>query len=218
MLSIAVQHHPRRSELLPSLLSLLRPANVQIISDPEPDGVPNPWRTYRRALEMTPPWATHRLILQDDARPCPWFVEAATAALAARPDSLVVFCLCGKPLHAAHQARIAAAAGTRWIPLERNQFVPVIALAWPTRIIAPALAFVDAQPWPMDKFRSDDEIAGRIARGLREPVWVTVPSLVQHDDVVKSLIGLRARAGADPGRTAAVFVTDELDARTITWT
>lgn len=95
--------------------------------------------------------------------------------------------------------------------------MPVVALAWPAALIRPALDYVDAQDWP-PAFRSDDEIAGRCLRHLRAEAYATVPSLVQHEDVLPSLIGRKAAAGADPARVAYCFASADCDVATIDWT
>lgn len=205
-LSLAIQHHPARAEILPQVISALTPLAPQVIRDPDPTGDRHPWRTYRLALETTPKWATHRVILQDDVTPCQGFPVLLRQAIRARPDRIIALCVCGRPTVAARDVLRARDRGDAWILLHRNQWVPTIALVWPTRIIRPALAWIAEQNWPRE-FYADDEIVGRVTRGLREPVLATVPSLVQHDDIVPSLIGKKNRAGADPGRVAALFYT-----------
>lgn len=214
MISVAIQHHPARAEILPRLISRLTPLSVQVIRDPQPEARRDPWRTYRHVLETTPEWATHRVVIQDDAAPCRRFPELLRAAIAARPDRMLCLCVCGRPSHTAHAVLRAGSKGDAWIVLHRNQWVPCIGLVWPTRLIGAALAWIDGQHWPRD-FIADDEIIGRVARGLREHVLATVPSLVQHEDIVPSLAGKQARAGKDAGRVAALF---EEDPREIDWT
>src|SRR3990167_2873774 len=63
-LSIAIQTHPDRDHLACALLEQI--GEGELACDPEPDGRPNPWRTYRHALEATPADATHAAIVQDD--------------------------------------------------------------------------------------------------------------------------------------------------------
>lgn len=201
--SIAIQHHPRRAELLPRLLSRLTPRSPQVIRDPEPDARPNAWRTYRLALETTPSWATHRVIIQDDALPCDGFVRLLEEAIEAKRDSLITLCVCGRPKVAAREMMLAYARGDGWIQLRRFQWVPVIGLVWPVRLIRPALEWIDEQQWPRE-FVADDEIVGRVARKFREAVLATVPSLLQHDDALPSLARERTFR-PDPGRAAALF-------------
>lgn len=209
-ISIAIQHHPRRAEILHDLISALTPLSVQVVRDPEPNSrMPSSWRTNRLALETTPAWATHRLVIQDDTRPCRSFPAVLERAIAARPDRVLVLCACGRPAVTARRSRIAFGLGEAWVPLFRNQWVPTLALVWPARLIRPALRHVDSQAWP-ERFTADDEIIARTLTRLREPVLVAVPSIVQHDDLVPSLLGARhkAKLGKDEGRVAALFADD----------
>lgn len=216
--SIAIQHHPARAELAEALLALLRAdgAHADLAADPDPDAaLRSPWRTYRHALETTPPNATHRLVLQDDVLVCDGFPAAAAAALAARPDRLVTFYVGGNARLAAARVTHAAAQGHAWADLRHFSWCPAVALAWPVDLIAPLLAYVDRQRWP-ETFRADDEIIGRYLRSAGALPLATVPSLVDHPDDVPSLIGTRARGGRDRGRIAACWIGD-CDASAIDW-
>lgn len=219
-LSVAVQHHPRRAETLHDLVSALTPLSIQVVHDPEPDSpIPSSWRTNRLALETTPEWATHRLVIQDDTRPCRSFPTVVARAIAARPDRVLVLCVCGRPAVTARRIRIAFGVGESWATLHRNQWVPTLALVWPVRVIGPLLEHVARQGWP-ERFTADDEIIARALSRLREPALASVPSLVQHDDLVPSLLGSRhkAKGGRDEGRVAALFADDAVsDPLEIDW-
>jgi hypothetical protein len=216
-LSVAIQTHPLRAEMAAELAALIPGSELAVDPDPSPESPPSPWRTYRHALERTPAGATHRLIVQDDVAPCPHFLEAVEAAVAARPGRMLSFFVGGNPAEASRAVYQACDRGESWAELSNMNWCPVIALAWPAAFVAPFLAFVDAQDWP-DAFRSDDEIVGRWLRHSGKLALASVPSLVEHPDVVPSLIGLRARGGEDPGRVAACLIPDDCDARTIDWT
>lgn len=185
-------------------MSRLTPLAAQVVRDPDPAGPRQPWRTYRLALETTPEWATHRVILQDDAYPCDNFGPLLRGAVAAQPNSLVILCLCDRPTYLAQRAQRSYAAGRAWLACDRYQWVPVIGLVWPVALVWKALRWVEAQKWPRE-FMADDEIVGRFAKANRERVVATVPSLVQHPDLCPSLIGKRTRSG---GRVAAIFYDD----------
>lgn len=217
--SFAVQHHPARGELLRPLIAALTPGPPpQVIFDPEPDSpLRSPWRCYRRCMEEAPGWSSHRLILQDDAHVCRDFSLAARHAIHARPDAVVVFCVLGAPhrwrskvIHAnGHWAELDVATYPNWIP--------VVAVSWPTPLLARALSWVDEQNWPVG-FTSDDEIVGRICGALGFPVWATVPSLVDHPDLVQSSVGRRsAMGGKNAYRVAPCFIDDGCDATSIDW-
>ena len=74
------------AHLLLTLLEQLAPLPVEVVTDPEPDGVLSSWRTYRLALETFPDEATHVLVLQDDATPCRDFAKALPSVIAAAQD------------------------------------------------------------------------------------------------------------------------------------
>lgn len=215
MLSVGIQHHPSRAELLPELLRLLEPLLVDVVSDPEPDAAPSTWRTYEAALLATPAGATHRLVIQDDAEPCDHLAEAVTAAVAARPDQLLVLCVCGQPVETAREMREAAAEGRPWAELLGQRWVPTIALVWPVGLIADGLAYMAGQRWRPDF--ADDERIGRICQGLHVFPVATVPSLVDHPDRVPSVMDKwPAGYGKNPDRVAVIPMGGR-DARGIDW-
>jgi len=176
----------------------------------------SPWRTYRHALETTPPDATHRLVIQDDVQVCPGFVEAARRAIAAQPDQLVSFYVGGYPREGANAVYAACDRDEHWATLPRGWICPALALAWPVEFIEPFLAYVDRQNWP-ERFRADDEIIARWLRVTQRAVLATVPSLAEHPDDVASLIGRRAANGVDKNRVAACFIAADYDALSIDW-
>jgi len=210
--------HPLRERSLELLVPHLEGFGdaLEVVVDPEPDEFRSAWRTYRHALERTPVWATHRLVVQDDVQPCPGFTVAAPAAIAARPENPVTFFVGGQPWETSQQVLAAGAAGRHWALCDPQRWIPTLALAWPVHMIEPALAFVDYQHWP-PSFNGDDEIVGRAMRHLRTEVYATVPCLVEHPDVVPSLVGLRAAAGQDPGRVACCYISPDCDATQIDW-
>lgn len=185
-------------------------------TDPRPEGMRSPWRTYRHALEATPVGATHRLVIQDDVQVCRAFVAAARRAISARPEHLISFYVGGYPQESARALFAACDRGEHWVQLPLRWICPALALVWPVEFIEPFLAYVDRQNWP-ERFRADDEIIARWLRIEHRPVLATVPSLVEHPDDVPSLIGRRASSGVDTNRIAACFIADDYDALEIDW-
>jgi hypothetical protein len=216
-ISVALQHHPSRAELVAQLLPEFEPLSVDVVSDPQPDGPRATWRTYRRALETTPSTASHRVIIQDDVELCRSFPTVLERAIAARPDRFLVLCVCGDPMPSKMAVLKAHQDGRTFAELNHDRWVPTIALVWPAAMIQPALEFVDAQPWPQ-AFKADDEIVMRIAVGLKIRPLATVPSLVEHPDRVESVKRKRkAFAGRDRGRVAALFMPDDVDPLELVW-
>ncbi len=200
-LAVVIQTHPARAELLAALVAFLLPTRVLVAVDPEPEGRASALRSYIAALEKLPSWASHLCVLQDDALPCRGFVEGASAAIRARPDSPIAFFVAGQPLDLAYKVRCAVDRGETFVELPTRRYAPAVALAWPRELVPGFLEYVEAQKWPA-QFGADDEAIGRYLREQGAPLLATVPSLVEHPDVVPSLVGKRPRGG----RTAARFI------------
>jgi hypothetical protein len=211
-LSVAVQHHPRRAALLPRLEQL---GEHEVVLDPEPDAVyGSALGTYLECLRTTPAWATHRLIVQDDAIPCRGFRARAEAAIAEHPHELVALFVPGRTL----LRRLMVdehRRGGRWVQLPQTlNWTPTVALAWPVDLARDFVPFgeqviADRAARGMGT-HADDPYVGQWRKRLKLPVWATVPCLVQHPDETQSLYRptLRPRAGANRSRVAALFVDE----------
>jgi hypothetical protein len=201
-LSVAIQHHESRAYLLPPLLASLGPADV--VADPNPTGVRSAWRTFRRAIEETPPDCTHRLIIQDDVTVCRNFRAGIELAIASRPEDILTFWHGDQPRENLFRLQAAMTEGSPWAELNVQRFLPVVASCWPRELAECLIEFVDAQDWPAE-FVADDEIAGRFARTCGVRCFTSCPSLVEHGDEVSVM--LRAQR-CDEGRRAAFFIGD----------
>lgn len=202
-LYVIVQHHPERAELLAPLLEALSGA-VIVATDPDPDHKRrSAIRSYVAALEAVPARATHVVVIQDDARPCPNFRALARRAISARPDELVAFFAPAQPPEMGHAIRCASERGESWVELPCRRWVPVVALSWPVALVADFFEWKLEQRWP-PAFGADDEGVGRFVRDAGLAIAATVPSLVEHPDEVPSLVGRRPRGG----RRAALWASD----------
>lgn len=221
-LSYAVQAHPRRRRMAEALAETI---GGEVVYDPLPDDPhPGPWRSYRAALEATPPDATHRVVVQDDAEPHPGMLEALPRAVEARPDRLIALFVPGRMEQHRWAMWTAGDAGSPWVELPNHDratgrplWCPTVGTCWPVDLIGQLLDWFDQEEWP-HRFLADDEIVGRFlaATGLR--ALATVPSLVEHPDLVPSVIGKRGGLGwVDPARVAACFNPD-CDVAAIDWT
>lgn len=214
MLATIVQHHPARSHLLPELLDRL-PADAIVVTDPEPDEKPNPWRCYRECLLAIPDEATHALIVQDDATPHHDFREVVGRCIEARPNRIICYFVAGQPARGARNAINAQARRLSWAELSHTDFLPVVATSWPTHAARDFLQWAERYAQP--RHRSDDGLAGRWIRERAVRPLATVPCLVDHLDVERSLIGKQALAGRNPARVA-VISPDGHDILSIDWT
>lgn len=203
--SICIQHHPSRAALLPPLLAML--PDVEVVTDPEPDAHPCPLRCYLECLARTPEDATHRVVIQDDAILCDSFMPRMMAVLAERPDALVPLFVPGSSPHLG-QVNAARAKGEDWAWLI-PAWVPTVALAWPADLAARFWEVEMGKRGTLAGQRrcgDDGPVGSWVQRTKpRVNVWAPLPSLVDHPDVVESLIGRKAAAGKNPARVAAFF-------------
>lgn len=128
-------------------------------------------------------------------------------AIAEMPDVPVAFFAPGCAPHKALVIR-AQLRGERWARLH-SLWYPTVALCWPTQLGLDFAAFATdelGEKLPGLPFRGDDGPVGKFCTTRHLIVWATVPSLVEHPDVERSLIGRPNRAGANRARVAAVFV------------
>lgn len=201
-----VQHHPARDHLLPALLAAL-PAGATVVSDPDP-GSPrrSPWRTYLACLQTLEPAADSLLIVQDDVEPCRDFAKAvALVARSCRNAPTVLFCPGVGLLNRA--ILNGCAAGERYIQLPAHSFVPCVAVLWPASTVASILEWAGRAGLPPE-MTADDGILGRWMQATRTEILATVPSLVEHPDRERSLIGRHSMGGKNPARIAACWLGD----------
>lgn len=206
--SFAIQTHPARAELAVGLAAIL--PGAELVVDPDPTGGPNPWRCYRACLERTPSWATHRLVIQDDALLCLNFNETVERIARAQPDRLVALFVPGRLRQHVAAVMDACQRDALYCELQNGSWCPAVCNLWPASFVEPFLAYVDAQRWP-EQFTADDEIIGRWLTGTDQRALACVPSLVEHEDMAPSLVGSRAFRREDPGRIAACWFGIDCD-------
>lgn len=188
--SFAIQAHPTRAELAEALAAKIG-GPVEIVYDPDPDAeIRSPWRTFRHLLERTPSEATHRLQIQDDTLVCRNFRAAVERAAEAHPDRVLVFFVNEMNALNVRAIRESCQRDLPWAELRTGYWCPVVCSCWPVDLICGLTAFVDEQRWP-PKFVADDEICGRFLRGINHFPLASVPSLVEHQDDVVSLVARR---------------------------
>ena len=170
--------------------------------------MPSPLRTYLECLRLTPPEATHRVILQDDTWPIVGFWPRMVAAIEERPDDVIALHVQGAPPHR-QSVEKAKARGDRWVQLA-PAWLPTVATVWP---VQRGHEFVEWEEQRMGAGRrirqGDDAPAGRWAARARVPIWALVPSIVEHPDVEPSLIGRKHGAGRNRLRVAAALADEE---------
>ena len=165
---------------------------------------PDPWANYRACLDFQGD-SSHLLIVQDDAIPASGFVEAVGRIADRHPDTPTCLFLGALPATTATLAR-RAKPDVRYVPLTVGSFMPLVCVLWPTHV---ARSFIDWTETARGMTRADDGNAAKWARATKQQVWVSVPSLVQHDDDEPSVKGGRAhKPWAEGWRQALLLAAD----------
>ena len=140
-------------------------------------------RTWHQALRKRN--VTHVVAMQDDMLPCPNFLSLLYGALEARPAAIVCY-------FSMRQALLTAQAqGISWL------YGPDC--TWGGTTVLPSDLAIEFLLWerknidPM--FKSADRRLVLFCREHGLPVYVTAPSLVQHEGAEQSLIGHPAKVG-----------------------
>lgn len=200
---LRVQHHPRRQHLLHHFATAAGRIPVEVVEDPDPTGRPSPLRCYRECVGRPALGFTHLLIVQDDVTLCLDFDIAVTRLLEKHPDRLVALFVGGAPRRSAQELRLAEGRGDDVCLMQRMDWVPTVALAWPADL---AREFAQYLKRVSDVHWADDPIVGGWASKKRLEVIATVPSLVQHPDMEPSLLpNDKSAKGRNGYRTAAVW-------------
>ncbi|MEV8388623.1 MULTISPECIES: hypothetical protein [unclassified Streptomyces] len=181
--------HPVRAMRAERLRRELLPLDAVVVSDPDPGGPRSTLRTATAAWSVAHPRATHHLVLQDDAEPCPDFARQLIAAVAVRPRS---------PLALFTEWGSVTATMTRWAALSGRGFaecvddyVPTVGLVLPRELAEDLVGFVARECHAQDP---DDVAMHRFLATTTEPVLSTVPHLVDHDGP-QSLLGHASHMG-----------------------
>jgi len=186
--SVAVMAHPAREEVAETLA---RNVGARVTWDRHRDE----WETGSRALAAYDRFATHHIVLQDDAVPVPEFRRHAAAAIAQHPDSLISFYLGrSRPPHVQRRIiRATLAADERraaWISDDR--LLHGVGIALPIGDIDALLEWCRIRNLPYD-----DRI-GTWYRAQRRKVMYTWPSLVDHADTETLVRHLDGQARDQP--------------------
>lgn len=145
---------------------------------------------------------------------CKNFPLAVTRIAEANPTTPVCLFLARLPVTEAKMALRALKKGERYINARPRSggFTPVVAVLWP---IVKAIHF---REWcyvarlpgaPKYEPASDDAALALWAMRNKERIRITVPSLVEHPDREKSLVGRRAKWGKDRGRVALAYIGED---------
>ncbi|WP_413798165.1 hypothetical protein [Streptomyces iranensis] len=197
-LSGAVMVHPRRMQAALELVRSARRGFLDIVLDPEPEA-PVSLRTAMRAWASVPRWATHHLVLEDDAQLPAGFAEQAEQAATAAPDDAIAFYSNWNARNGG-AVRLGALTGARWVTAAA-EYTPTVALMLPADIAEGFAPYArrHGDEWP------DDVVMARYLSHAGVRALIAVPNLVQHGDLPSlsgnDFHGLRLAAclAPDPG-------------------
>ncbi|MFE6127036.1 NAD-dependent epimerase/dehydratase family protein [Streptomyces sp. NPDC056437] len=169
----AVMVHPRRMHIAMELIRSARRGFLDIVLDPEPEA-PVSLRTAIRAWASVPRWATHHLVLEDDALLSTGFTEQAERAAAAAPDDAIAFYSNWNARNGG-AVRLGALAGARWVT-SAAEYTPTVALMLPAEIAEGFEPYARryGDEWP------DDVVMARYLSQAGVRTLIAVPNLVQH--------------------------------------
>lgn len=207
-LLVRVQHHPSRAPLLDRLLDGLAPLPVEVVADPDPDGPPSAWRTYRECLTR-PHDAERIVVVQDDVTLADGFADRLPAIADQHPNQLTLLFVSGAPSGWQREVAAAARQGRRWATCATPpRWTPAVANVWPAALAHAFVGWADMWIDRRGKHQvGDDPVIGEWVRATGVPVVATVPSVVQHPDDQPSVVNPRVRgaAGRNRQRIACVF-------------
>jgi hypothetical protein len=196
--SITIMAHPKRRQQANLLLAKLGGQNfVQcyITWDQQNDE----WETGRRALLAGVGKADWHVVLQDDAILPANFYDHVTAALNAVPSKSLVSFYTGRavpmPKRVGRAVTAAHFSQTSW--LRGKLLYWGVCIAMPSEHLESLVEWADTEKAPYDTR------IGMMYHGNMLPVWYSVPSLVDHDDNLGSLL---PGHNEKPGRIAYDFI------------
>lgn len=189
-ITACVMAHPKRAEAAEALALQLKNypfMDVSISFDgAEASSHQEEWDNGKRALLKGANRGDWHIVVQDDAILCPDFYNNLVGAINAVPSKSIISLYTGtaRPLGKRVKTAVDKAEHCSW--LQFWMLLWGVGIAIPSDHIEPMVEFVSAPPY--DSAQYDNRI-GYFYNRNRLPVWYTMPSLVDHDDEVPSLLG-----------------------------
>lgn len=205
-ISAAIMAHPKRGKQAGILYKKLKamPFNqVTLVMDTKNDE----WSTGKVALQAYHPGSDWHVVIQDDALLTPNFYENLEGAIKALPMKTLFSLYTGtaRPLARRVSEAVAKAKDGDW--LQSHQLYWGVGIVIPADHIAPMLEFVE----PIE-LQYDNKVGEFYCQnGL--PVYYCIPSLVNHDDELGTLI-----AGHGTDVSPEPRVAHRLATGPVTWT
>lgn len=203
-ISIAIMAHPARKQQAELLFNQVRRypfMGAQIVYDE--DQVE--WHTGKRALLAGVEHGDWHVVIQDDAILTPDFYENIKNAISALGQKTLISLYTGtaRPMRKRVKDAVEKAKDGEW--LTNKQLLWGVGIVIPTSQIEPMLEFVE----DID-LQYDNKIGEFYCRNSL-PVYYTVPSLVDHNDHLGSLIAGHGKAVNDEPRVAHKLATGTID-------
>jgi len=171
--------HPSRRRNVRRILRACEPIPADVITDPDPGGIPSPLRTARVAWAAVRDDATHHLVLQDDVILTTAFAQHLQDVVARWPDHAITLYVNWNSPYNSYRVRCAALAGHPWAAMAPWEWVPTLGLVLPSRHARGLAAYLGTLPGTCTE--DDDEVA-RFCAATGIPVLATVPNLLEHDE------------------------------------
>lgn len=195
-ITAAVMAHPRRKEAAEDLERQLKAMPFEAVAivynelGEEVTPHEREWDTGTRSLKWGLGKGDWHLVIQDDAILTPGFFENLTAAIEALPQKTLISLYTGKarPWPKRISTAVKRAADGDW--LRFYILLWGVAIVIPTDHILPMLDFVE------DRTEPYDTRVGIFYQRNMMSVYYTMPSLVDHNDDVGSLLGHGVLPGA----------------------
>lgn len=183
-ITATIMAHPKRKKQANKLLAQLAKypfTEVSITMDNNNDE----WTTGERALRAGIGKGSYHVVIQDDALLSPAFYDNLTGAIAAAPTRSLISLYTGtvRPYRERVEAAIAKTDYANW--LQFHLLLWGVGIAIPSDHIEPLLDFVS------DPQYCDIPYDGRVGIFYQRnmiPVLYAIPSLVDHDDSLGSLL------------------------------
>lgn len=189
-ITACIMAHPKRKEAAEALADRLKQypfKNVNIsFAGADDSSHEAEWDNGRRALEHGIGQGEWHVVIQDDAILCPNFYDNLVGAINAVPTKSLISLYTGTSRPMAKRIKVAVdkAQYANW--LQFWMLLWGVGIVIPSDHIAPMLEFVDEPKYAQSQY---DNRIGYFYNRNRLPVYYTMPSLVDHDDEVPSLLG-----------------------------
>lgn len=184
-ITVSVMAHPSRSKEATSLALQLGEypfSDCKIIWDTQNEE----WHTGERAMRWGAGRGDWHLVLQDDAVLTPDFYENIVNAIIAVPTKCIISLYTGKTRPLPERVTLAVKKAPDGSFLTHYMLMWGVALLIPSDHIEPMLEFAADPMFRDDKY---DIRIGRFYYGNHLPIYYSMPSLVDHNDNIGSLIG-----------------------------